>query len=140
MIIINKFLIRVYMYFILVCLLVFIILCYVAYSYYYGQTQHQCGCNVKRAMTEGFGDEISVKQTHEIIDLSKQFTDMIVFDNDADGRIGFDKCIEQCNGYCVEQGQTGSANCFPAREPEIKDFDGGIVPNEKQLSYPNIRT
>lgn len=131
MIIINKFLIRVYMYFILVCVLVFIILCYIMYKSYYEKEQHHCGCGAKRTVTEGFGDEVSVKQTHEILDLTKQFTDMIVYDNDADGRIGLDKCIEQCNGYCVEQGQTGSANCFPAREPEVKDFEGGIVPNEK---------
>lgn len=26
---------------------------------------------------------------------------------------GLDKCINQCNGYCVEYGLTGNAMCFP---------------------------
>jgi hypothetical protein len=88
---------------------------------------------------EKFGDKLSIRQTHEILDPKKQFTDMIVYDNDPSGRIGLDKCIENCNGYCVEFGQTGAAYCYPAREPESRDFTGDIVPNEKQLSYPNLR-
>jgi len=88
---------------------------------------------------EKFGDEIAIKQTHEIMDLSKQFTDMITYENDADGRLGFDKCIENCQGYCVEYGLTGTAHCFPAREPEVKDFEGDVVPNEKKLAYPSLR-
>lgn len=88
---------------------------------------------------EKFGDELSMRQTHEILDPKKQFTDMIVYDNDPDGRIGLDKCIEMCNGYCVEFGQTGAAYCYPAREPESRDFTGDVVPNEKELSYPNLR-
>lgn len=103
-----------------------LILIYVLYKKYY-------------MGAELFGDSLSMRQTHEILDPKKQFTDMIVYDNDPDGRIGLDKCIEKCNGYCVEYGMTGAAYCYPAREPEVKNFDGDIVPNEKQLSYPNLR-
>lgn len=87
---------------------------------------------------EKFGDIVSVKTTPDILDLKQQFDDMIVYDNDPDGRIGLDKCIERCNGYCVEFGQTGSAYCFPARPPIKKDFDGLIVQNEQKLSFPNV--
>jgi len=87
---------------------------------------------------EHFGDPTSVKQTPDILDLRQQFDDMIVYDNDADGRIGFDKCIEKCNGYCVEFGQTGSAYCFPVTQQKEKDFNGLIVQNDTKLSYPNV--
>lgn len=89
-------------------------------------------------MREKFGDIVLAKTTPDILDLRQQFDDLIVYDNDADGRIGLDKCIEKCNGYCVEFGQTGSAYCFPAREPQSKDFNGVIVPNEQKLAYPNL--
>lgn len=88
--------------------------------------------------TENFGDPASVKRIPDILDLKQQFDDMIVYDNDADGRLGLDKCIEKCNGYCVEYGLTGSAYCFPVREEKPKDFDGMIVQNEQKLSYPNL--
>lgn len=92
----------------------------------------------KQKEREKFGDAISVKKTPEILDWKQQFGDMIVYDNDADGRIGLDKCIEKCKGYCVEFGQTGSAYCFPDRKEPVKDFGGMILPNEKQLTYPNV--
>jgi hypothetical protein len=87
---------------------------------------------------EFFGDIVSVKQIPDILDLKQQFDDLIVYDNDADGRIGLDKCIENCHGYCVEFGQTGSAYCYPVKEHIPKDFTGGIVQNEQKLAFPNI--
>lgn len=110
------------MFLIIVSVILIIVLLYLIFSKYY----------------EKFGDPSSIKTTPDILDLRQQFDDMIVYDNDADGRIGLDKCIEKCNGYCVEFGQTGSAYCFPVKEPIPKDFDGMIVPNERQLSYPNV--
>ena len=109
---------------IIVCVIVILILIYIIL--------------VKLHIVEGFGDEITVKKTHDILDLSKQFDDLITYENDADGRIGLDKCIENCNGYCVEYGLTGVAHCFPARDPQVKNFDGLIVQNDRKLSFPNI--
>jgi hypothetical protein len=41
-------------------------------------------------------------------------SDVTYYDNDDDGRLGLDKCIEKCkNGSCVEYGVTGHAHCFP---------------------------
>lgn len=34
------------------------------------------------------------------------------FDNSSDGRLGIDKCYENCKGNCVEFGITGFAFCF----------------------------
>lgn len=87
---------------------------------------------------EKFGDIISVKEVPDILDLRQQFDDLIVYDNSPDGRLGFDKCIENCKGYCVEHGWTGSAYCFPVKEEKPKNFDGLIVQNERKLSFPNI--
>lgn len=89
-------------------------------------------------ITELFGDDTSVQKIPDIIDLTKQFEDLVVYNNDPDGRIGLDKCIENCKGYCVEYGLTGSAYCFPVKETTPKDFDGMIVQNEQKLSFPNV--
>lgn len=44
------------------------------------------------------------------------FKDVIYYENNIDsGRLGLDMCIEECNGNCVEYGQTGNAYCFPKK-------------------------
>ena len=91
---------------------------------------------------EGFGDPTSVlrpsQSVPDILDLTHQFEDMLVYNNDPDGRLGLDKCIEDCQGYCVEFGQTGTAYCFPVRETTPKDFSGVVADNEQKLSFPNV--
>jgi len=87
---------------------------------------------------EHFGDPLSVRKPSDILDLSHQFDDIIEYQNDPDGRIGLDKCIEGCNGYCVEYGLTGDSHCFPVHQQEDKDFYGMIVQNDRKLSFPNI--
>jgi hypothetical protein len=52
------------------------------------------------------------------------FKDLIYYENDESikmieggetlGRMGLDKCLENCKGQCLEYGQTGVAWCFPA--------------------------
>lgn len=46
------------------------------------------------------------------------FKDVVYYENDirgdARGRIGLDKCLENCNGTCLEFGITGNAYCFPS--------------------------
>ena len=59
----------------------------------------------------------------------KLFSDVITHENDLDGRLGIDKCIESCKGVCVEYGVTGLAHCFP--EKELPDFD------HEDLRYEN---
>lgn len=90
-----------------------------------------------RKYGETFGDVLTVKKTPDILDLHKQFDDIIDYNNEPNGRMGYDKCIENCKGYCVEFGLTGDAHCFPVHEPTLKDFNGMIVPNENKLSFPN---
>ena len=70
--------------------------------------------------------------------ITKQFDDLIVYDNQPDGRLGLDRCYEDCKGYCVEYGLTGSAYCFPVNKPVEKDFNGMIVSNDQKLSFPNV--
>jgi hypothetical protein len=44
------------------------------------------------------------------------FKDVIYYENNVQtGRLGLDMCIEECNGNCVEYGQTGNAYCFPKK-------------------------
>jgi hypothetical protein len=51
------------------------------------------------------------------------FTDTINYDNDPDedGRTGLDKCLEYCDGACVEYGQSYIATCFPRTKPNINE-------------------
>ena len=88
--------------------------------------------------TEKFGDPVLARKTPDILDITKQFDDLIVYENQPNGITGLDKCYSECPGYCVEYGLTGTANCFPVRKPEPKNFEGNIVLNEQKLSYPNL--
>jgi hypothetical protein len=72
------------------------------------------------------------------MDITKQFEDLVVYENLANGRLGLDRCIENCKGYCVEYGLTGSAYCFPVKPTQPKNFDGMVLPNERQLAYPRM--
>lgn len=112
-----------YIFIIALLLIVFVVV-----VYFYTQTKIQ----------ETFGDPITIKKTHDILDLNNQFDDIIEYNNDQNGRIGLDKCIEGCNGYCVEFGLTGDAHCFPIQDDTTKDFYGLIVQNDRKLSFPNI--
>lgn len=93
---------------------------------------------VLRNPYEFFGDPISIKKTPDVLDLRQQFDDVITYSNSTDGRIGFDKCIEYCNGYCVEYGLTGDAHCYPIVNNLEKDVYGNIVQNNRKLSFPNV--
>jgi hypothetical protein len=51
------------------------------------------------------------------------FADVKTFNNDEEiycvdkcscGRLGIDKCLDYCDGKCVEFGITGKAFCFPS--------------------------
>ena len=40
------------------------------------------------------------------------------YDSDTDKPTGYDKCITECNGVCVDYGLTGSAWCYPYIDDE----------------------
>jgi hypothetical protein len=91
-----------------------------------------------KIIEETFGDVLSFKKTPDALDIDKRFSNIIEYNNDADGRIGYDKCIQNCQGYCVEYGITGDAHCFPVQGNEEKDFYGDVVSNEIKLSFPKL--
>lgn len=76
------------------------------------------------------------------------FRDVIVYENDYDGRLGLDKCLDNKSGFCVEYGQTGIAYYYPDDLPY--DYYGAqlnksLTMEEKMeptygiISYPNLR-
>lgn len=77
------------------------------------------------------------------------FSDVKEYNNDNDGRLGLDKCLEYCNGHCVEFGQTGIAYCFPSANPikanyntALRSFDNetdAVDRATERMSYPGLR-
>lgn len=61
------------------------------------------------------------------------FKDVVYYENDIRGdvygRIGLDKCLENCNGTCLEFGVTGNAYCFP-KQPNIPAETGNLLTQE----------
>lgn len=58
-------------------------------------------------------DDLRKDKPLMLISEDKLFSDIVPYDNQMDGRIGLDICLEKCNGECLEFGQTGNAYCFP---------------------------
>ncbi len=50
------------------------------------------------------------------------FKSVVTYENDTfpEGKIGLEKCIQNCNGECLEFGVTGIAHCFPNEGDVIK--------------------
>ncbi len=80
------------------------------------------------------------------------FSDVITYENDiVNNKIGLEQCLENCNGSCIEYGQTGIAHCFPnnngkilgssyyenLRDNTFKTEDYSEKP--QQLKFPNLR-
>ncbi len=72
----------------------------------------------------------------------KLFSDVIDYENDLDGRSGIDKCLEKCQGVCVEYGQTGIAHCFPEKEIYPIVYEDLRAPkiNPSHMSYYEKQT
>ena len=93
------------------------------------------------------GREKPVSNTYE----DKLFTDMITYENDPDGgQIGLDKCLAECQGNCLEFGQTGLAWCFPGSKGETppnyienlrdsSDLTENIDEKPDKLIFANMR-
>lgn len=93
-------------------------------------------------------DVMKVKRGPQILD-DKLFTDVVTYDNDEDGRLGIDKCLEACNGTCLEYGISGIAHCFPRTfgygknyNTIMRDWENEVDEVERagtKLVYPSIR-
>lgn len=61
----------------------------------------------------------NLKDDQDILS-DKQFTDIIPYNNEMKNgelvELGIHKCVENCNGYCVEYGVTGDSICFPEKK------------------------
>lgn len=85
-------------------------------------------CAYKKS--EGFNSQYAIndkiytghpREGYSLMDDSL-FTNVITFNNDDDpyaqgGKIGLQKCLEQCDGKCIEFGVTGIGYCFPKNIP-----------------------
>jgi hypothetical protein len=82
----------------------------------------------------------------------KVFADVKIYENDNDegwGRIGLDKCLEYCNGVCVEYGVTGVAHCFPSQNSVKRNYYTTLRDTEYEteevdragtkIKFPNLR-
>jgi hypothetical protein len=82
----------------------------------------------------------------------KLFADVKVYENDNDegyGRLGLDKCLEYCDGTCVEYGVTGVAHCFPSKNSIKQNYYTTLRDTEyeteevdragSKLKFPAIR-
>lgn len=76
-----------------------------------------------------------------VLSITKQFSDVKVFENDPDHRMGLDKCIEyqkNNSGNCVEYGMTGNAWFFPKNDFVYGNFRNPDEPNQSFIDYPNM--
>jgi len=84
----------------------------------------------------------------------KLFTDVKTYENDETvdaggyGRLGVDKCIQECKGSCVEFGVTGLTWCFPEKNippnyienlRDASDKTENIDEKPDKLIYANMR-
>jgi hypothetical protein len=96
-------------------------------------------------------DDLRKDKPLMLISEDKIFSDIIPYENQLDGRLGLDICLEKCNGECLEYGQTGNAYCFPNDGKKIMKStfyetlrDKSYI-NEnsdekpQKLVYPNLR-
>ena len=96
-------------------------------------------------------DDLRKDQPLILISEDKLFNDIVPYENQVDGRLGLDICLEKCNGECLEFGQTGNAYCFPndgktiikstfyetLRDDSYKYENTDEAP--QKLLYPNLR-
>lgn len=76
------------------------------------------------------------------------FRDVIVYDNDINGRLGLDRCFDNKVGYCVPFGITGVAYYYPPTYNEL--YFGDVIkleltdqeqkqPITGSMEFPNLR-
>jgi hypothetical protein len=68
---------------------------------------------------ERFGNSLhnpfqQIEKEGEMSEISARlFNDVIVYENDLDGKLGIDKCLDNESGHCVEYGISGVAYYYP---------------------------
>lgn len=96
-------------------------------------------------------DDLRKDKPLMLISEDKLFSDIVPYENQLDGRLGLDICLEKCDGECLEYGQTGNAYCFPndgkqimkstfyetLRDESYKYENSDEKP--QKLLYPNLR-
>ena len=96
-------------------------------------------------------DDLRKDKPLMLISEDKLFSDIVPYDNQLDGRLGLDICLEKCDGECLEYGQTGNAYCFPndgktviksnyyetLRDNSYKYENTDEAP--QKIIYPNLR-
>jgi len=100
---------------------------------------------------ENFLNALKKVRTYPEIKDDRLFSDIRHYENDsANGRLGLDKCLELCNGSCVEYGNTGAATCFPkslldqnsyydSLRKMSTDFENNEITRTEKLNYVNMR-
>ena len=83
------------------------------------------------------------KNTISHLDITKQFPEVNIFENDNDFRMGLDKCIEHKEknnnkGHCVEYGYTGNAWYFPEVQIDYGNFRKETIKSNQQKDYEII--
>ena len=103
--------------------------------------------------TENFNFEnieaISVKnkQNQQLLN-DITFKDVVVYENEPNGRTGLDRCFDNKTGHCVEYGQTGIAYYYP--ELPTNKYFGRIIDDDpiqikyddntdQHMVFPNLR-
>lgn len=106
-------------------------------------------CIINMANNEYFKlDNIKkVKQYPPLVE-DKLFGDVHHYEND-NSRLGLDKCLEGCNGTCVEYGPTGAATCYPKSDydpsyqgimrQQDNDYETEDSGKTEKLKFANMR-
>ena len=68
-------------------------------------------------------DDIKKVKQYPPLAKDKLFGDVHHYEND-NLRLGLDKCLEGCNGTCVEYGPTGAATCYPKSTYDQSSYQG----------------
>ena len=97
--------------------------------------------NNKYSMTTSFKE---IEKSNALNNINAQlfdditFRDVIIYDNDIDGRTGLDKCLDNKVGNCVEYGVSGVAYYYPP-EKSNKYYGELFNPNKEtsdKLVFP----
>jgi hypothetical protein len=80
--------------------------------------------------------------------IDKLYADVTTYNNDSDpnGETGVVKCSKECDGACVEYGETGVTHCYHPYKETTQKLNGGIryfsdndVSRPQQLLFPDLR-
>jgi len=92
-------------------ILLIIVILIITYLIFINYIQH----NINEQFEAGNFQQQDLKSNLIPYSYDQIFEDVVTFPNDIDPFIktGMTKCQEQCNGNCIEYGQSGIGFCFP---------------------------